>query len=253
MMKFAPPKPVSQPPMENKTHSDVPILREAPMPLAPPVKKTGESVIILQATGLGGIIFSQGIAQHYIKSGYRVYWPVEFALLSALQKAYPDVHWLNEDWYSKDDKVKYDLLHSFVAPLDKSYTFNGGIGSVLKSKYEMYNLDWSVWRDSAMWKRDVTMETALRNEVGAKGDYAIMCGIDVPVDIPKINMRKVDPYNWTHWAAVIANAKEIHFASRLELIAILEMIPIKAQTIDFYGTIYDIEFLLQKHTNYIIH
>lgn len=217
---------------------------------------SGKSVVMLQPNPIGEIIFSQGIAQFYRKGGYKVYWPVDQVLIASLRDAYPDVEWIHSDWYSKDEKVRYDLLHSLVAPLDKAYTFNAGIGSKLKAKYEMYGLDWSEWKTHAMWQRDTTKERALLEHLGITSgmEFTITnCPLAMENGNKKfIQLQKIDGFNWTHWAIVIALATQIHFTPRLDLMCILELIPkIKTSVIDLYpnaGTNYhDVEFILQRY------
>lgn len=204
-----------------------------------------KSVVILLKGSLGEIIFCQGIAQHYIKGGYKVYWPVEFKYLTALKNAYPDINWLNEDWYSSDPAVRYDLLHALVAPLELSKTFAGG-GDSYQTKYSMYGLDWKDWRKSAIWVRDAIKERSLFEELVTAEPYIVS---SIPMDA-SIQMIQVVGYNIFDWLLIFQRADEIHI-DKYGAVFMLDLLELKAKEIHIYDKCPNVN-LTERH-KYIIH
>lgn len=210
-----------------------------------------KSVIIDQPFGLGDCIFAQGIAQYYIQGGYKVYWPVRQMYLADLKRAYPDVNWMNEDFYhGNDPQIRYDLLHALYAPIRRSDTFTGSkYYTVMRNKYDMYGLNWRDWRKHAQWKRDIFKEKELlelhginegdrfnliSTEFGGGSFGPIVNPIQVaPNGMKSVFIKKLDTYSLFDWSLMMSMATQIHFVSSSN-IYLLEMLDLKAEEIHIY-------------------
>jgi len=221
----------------------------------PIVNKAGKSVIIWQPFGLGDCIFSQGIAHHYIDGGYKVYWPVVRHYLMDLQRAYPDVYWLDENMYLSPDRhnvaqVKYDLLHSLMAPIHRSMEFEGvRYDRVMRAKYDMYGLDWTKWREHALWKRDVFKERELMEIHGLNendkynlismsfggGSFDQRNGEipEVANGMKRVFVKQIEGFSLFDWSLMFERAAKIHVVSSSN-IYIMEMLDLQADEINIY-------------------
>lgn len=229
-----------------------------------PIKR--EAVVIMQPAGLGDIIFSQGIAHHYLKAGMRVYWPVIEPYLHHLKRAYPNIEWLPENLYVSPrahddvDKIRNDLLHALFSPIRWSNTFQGvEYKDVMRAKYDMYKLDWRLWTESAMWVRDRFREDELMIANGVDNgepynliseNWGFAKGMNrVPVNInnglKNVYIKQIDTYSLFDWAALIENAEQIHFVSSSN-IYLLELLKTRASEIHIYQRLPD----QPHHRNY---
>ncbi len=213
--------------------------------------KDRKSVIIWQPYGLGDCIFSQGVAQHYISGGYKVYWPVKQMYLTDLRRAYPTVNWLSEDFYhGNDPQIKWDLLHATLAPLYWSSQFqNVAYKDVMKAKYSIYGLDWTKWREHAQWKRDVFKEQELmemnninpgdrfnlisRNFGGGSFEEKSSPIPEIVNGLKTTFLKKIEGFSLFDWAPMMAAATQLHFAASSN-IYLLEMMDLKAEQIHIY-------------------
>lgn len=233
-----------------------------------------KSVIIDQPFGLGDCIFAQGVAQHYIQGGYKVYWPVKQIYLNDLRRAYPDIIWMHENLYHRNDQqIRFDILHALYAPIRWSSTFYGSdYSQVMRAKYDMYGLDWRDWRKHAQWKRDIFKEQELLEAHGInESDKFILISqefgggsfgqISVPLDIKSNGMKRywikqMDGFSLFDWSLMMSMATEIHFVSSSN-IYILEMLDLKAEKIHLYPRKprefdhRNYDYILERH-NYIL-
>jgi hypothetical protein len=243
-----------------------------------------ESVIILQEFGIGDCIFSQGIAHHYIKSGFRVYWPVRNYYLTDLKRAYqhPMLVWLPEDLYVSPnvypdpERIKYDLLHSIVAPIHRSNSFIGEpYYKVMRAKYDMYGLDWATWREHAMWKPDVFKEDELleMHNINPDDQFTIISTafgggsfeettqkIEVNNGMKRVYIKKIEGYSIFDWAKLMRLATEIHFVSSCNIYLLEMMSELRADKIHIYPRIpkdyfhRNYQYIMTKHIDkYIFH
>lgn len=212
-----------------------------------------KAVLIYQPFGLGDAIFAQGIAQYYIRGGYKVYWPVIDEYLKDLERAYPDIIWLPENMYLSPGKynvetVQYDLLHALFAPLFWSNTFGGVLNeykNVMRLKYDMYGLDWTTWKDHGQWKRNAFKEMELMELVGVypgqkfnlvSTEFARDKTAHVPEilnGLSTIHVKKLEGFSLFDWAGVMERATEIHFVSSSNIF-LLEMLSLDAERINIY-------------------
>jgi hypothetical protein len=236
------------------------------------IGKKMESVLILQPFGLGDLIFAQGIAHHYMKAGMRAYWPVVDQYIHHIRRAYPLIEWLPENFHITPrlyevEQVKYDLLHSLVAPIRWSNTFQQvEYKDVMRAKYDMYGLDWTKWTESAQWVRDMFKEDDLMGITGADSgtpynliseNWGMAKGLNrVPVDVKNglrnIYITQLEGFSLFDWAKVMQNAEQIHFVSSSNIF-LLELLEVKASEIHIYQRLPDqphhrnYDYILRRH------
>lgn len=204
--------------------------------------------VILQPFGLGDCIFAQGIAQYYIRMGYRIYWPVIQQYVGGLRRAYPDINWMDEDFYTSDPRVRADLLQAICIPIRHSNRFmDCEYKDVMKAKYDMYNLDWKTWRNHAQWKADMFKERELMDVHGINPgdkynlisrDYGIdpiqsVTEVDVNNGYKNVFVKQIDGYSLFDWAMMMRNATTIHMVASSNIF-LLEMSNLKAEEICLY-------------------
>jgi hypothetical protein len=231
-----------------------------------------KTAAIIQPFGIGDCIWSQTIAHRFMKAGYNIIWPVLPQFVEGLQRAYPDITWLNAydqkkvDLNTKVQKVIDGILH---VPIRWSVDIMGvPYSQCMSSKYDMYGWDWRIWKDHAMWKRDEAKEKALFYDVLKlkDGDEFILTnkyyrsdlsGIaPIPVFEEKtVEMKRFMAYSIFDWAFTLERAKEIHVVSSA-ILYMLEMLELK-QPIHLYTRLPEesdfrnVEFLFSKryHTH----
>lgn len=203
------------------------------------VKKDKKKALILQSFGLGDVIFSQSIANHYMSIGYEITWPVKPIFLDQVKSAYPKINWIPEGRTPVNMRTKAmgERNGYHVLPIRFSDTImRVPYKEVMKAKYYMVGLDWQTWRDHAMWVRAEEKENSLIEELGAKGDYCLVNSnfttknkrrdVKPKTDLPIIEMDYLDGYSLFDWAKVIENAKEIHTVST-SIIYMMEMLKLR--------------------------
>lgn len=121
-------------------------------------------ILILQPFGLGDVIFCMTIARRWIKEGHSVTWPVFPQFVEGLQRAYPDVTFV--DWreigVNYERKDEHDWLDYRVIPLRWNVEImNVPYRECMASKYSLFGWDWQDWKEGAMWERDKEREAEL--------------------------------------------------------------------------------------------
>ncbi len=208
------------------------------------------TVLILQAFGLGDLIWSQTIAHHFIEQGYHVLWPVKPHYVEACQKAYPKVCFISDaavrqDLFETKEKIEIDGM--LIAPIRWSNSFmNVPYKDVMKAKYMMYDLDWQTWRIHAMWRRDVDKESELmrmlgivpgtkynliNKRFGTNAERSVE--INVGNEYPNIEMTEVPGYSLFNWSKIIQIAEEIHTVNT-SILFMLEVLPLSGRAVHLY-------------------
>lgn len=201
--------------------------------------------IINQFFGLGDIIFEQ-TAIHSM--GYdNIIWPVEPQFVDGLNRAYPDISFVNKNSFNIDYERKdnYIIHDSVVIPM----RFADSICKVpywqcMQSKYVLLNQDWHSWKEKAMWERDKDREQLLFNMLRGHSCYNLInktfgsnnAGrVDINVDngLPNIYMHEHDGFSLFDWALIIENAANIYTVST-SIIYLLELLNLKAKEIKIY-------------------
>lgn len=235
----------------------------------------------LQYFGIGDIIFTQTLVRK-IADGNPIVWGVLPQFIEGLQRAYPDIAWIDYrktglDYNCREDKIIGDKrivpIRWNVEILKVPYT------QCMSSKYELYGLDWRTWKEAAMWKGSFEMEFALmHNRLHDKIDkhtpfiyaeYNVVnrtfgsnnqfhVHIDVNNGLPNIEMQPIPAYSLFDWALLLQGANEIHTVST-SIIYLLELLDLpKKPDIHIYlrspqeTNHKNYEYLLQSH-NYILH
>ncbi len=228
--------------------------------------------VMLQPFGLGDNIFTITLCNLLIQDGYEIIYPVQAHFIEGLQRAYPHINWVSckeyaADYNCKEDKVINGVRH---IPIRWSDGWNGTpYTKCMSNKYEMYGLDWHIWRDGAMWQRDEAKEESLYQMLtGGKTPYRLVndtfgSELKHKVNIPNsaswktIRMSAIDGYSLFDWAKVIENATEIHTVST-SIIYILEMLELKCKEVNLYNRpikgqgLDNIDYILERH-KYVFH
>lgn len=206
------------------------------------------SALIQQPFGLGDCIFSQGVARHFMRLGYKIYWPVTEKYINGLRRAYPEINWISENFTGLTSEEREEVINARAVPIRWSDTImNVPYERVMRAKYDMYKLDWSMWRVYAKWNRNAENENFLYdNLVGSDTtQYNIVSeyytGSFKQGQMPfvgnnglrTIRISPLGEYSLFDWAKVIENATEIHFVASSN-IYLLELLELKADKICIY-------------------
>lgn len=201
----------------------------------------------LQAWGLGDIIFCQGLAKHWREEGKRVVWGVSPHYVEGLTMAYPDVTFLDDrllklDWNIKD---KRPFLDGTIAPIRWSDSIMCvPYSQVMRAKYDMYGLDWQMWRD-VMYKRTAVKEHDLYNQLTIQKEYNLISpyygsrsqyrlNIEPDNGLPNIYMSSLPGYSLFDWSLLIEKATTIHAVSS-SIVYLLELLNLQASEVHLYG------------------
>lgn len=199
------------------------------------------NLLINQYFGLGDIIFCMTLARKWIKEGHEVTWPVFPQFVDQLNRAYPDVTFI--DWTevkcNYERKDEHDWNNYRVVPLRWNVDImNVPYTQCMASKYDLFGLDYQDWRNGAMWERDSNIESILfftqkeptkpyriiNNTFGS--DSSLRVSISPPADhLADIFMRNIEGYSLFDWALLLENASEIHTVST-SLFYLLELLDI---------------------------
>ncbi len=208
-----------------------------------------KTVMILQAFGIGDCIWSQGIANHFIEKGYNVVWPVKTHFVDGLQRAYPNVTWIPDTVVKPeifDIKEMIVVDGMLIAPIRWSDSYmKVPYAYVMKAKYDMYELDWRMWKDHALWRNDLDKGVSLLAHLGIKyGEKFNLINkrfgtnaersveISVSNEYRNIEMTNIEGYSLFDWMMVMTSAVEIHTVST-SIIYMLELLPL-AKPIHLY-------------------
>lgn len=184
-------------------------------------------IVPIQAFGLGDCIFEQTIVRK-IANGNPIEWPVEPQFLEGLQRAYPDITWLDKntagiDLERREDYVKDGRRYLPLRWCDTNY--KAPYARCMALKYEYYGHDFHTWKQMARWSRNMRRELTLKHYIGAIDEpYALVnryfgsssqlrAYIPPVSGLKEIEMRTLLGYSLFDWARVIEGATEIHTVS----------------------------------------
>lgn len=239
------------------------------------------TIIPQQWFGLGDNIFTISLLQQ-IAEGGKILYPVMQQNVDGLQRAYPDVTFidyklLNID-YEKRTEVK--TLTSRILPIRfADQLLNLPYSSCMLAKYQLYGLDWQSWRDVMHERskmREQTLKEIMLNKIheqtkklglteyqynlispyyGSGSQYR--ANIEPDNGLPNIYMSTIPGYSLFDFSLLIQNATEIHAVSS-SIIYLLELLPLQGavhlyprERIEPKTWLQNIEYILTK--NYIIH
>ncbi len=228
-------------------------------------------IVPIQWFGLGDIIFEQTLVRKIAK-GNAIMWPSDALFVEGLNRAYPDITFIDRakadiDYECKEDYVKNAMR---FLPLRWADTIlKVPYSQCMASKYALYDMDYRIWKEKAMWRRDEEKEDELYKLLQCdKKEYNLVnsffgsqsqlrVSIEVSNGLPNINMGTVQGYSLFDWAKVIENASTINVVSS-SIIYILEMLALKAPEVHLYcrkpieHDFKTIDYIFEKH-KYIQH
>lgn len=189
------------------------------------------------------------IAQKWIDEGHSITWPVLPHFVEGLKAAYNNIEWLdyrniNVDYQKRDEHDHWfnGILYRVVPLrwaneiLGREYKF------CMKSKYDLLQMDWTKWKEKAMWQRNEEREEVIMEETGANwwveytvvnrffgSDSQFQCNI--PVEGIEMDIKK--GYSLFDYAKLLENATYIHVANS-SILYFLELLDLKAKEIHLY-------------------
>ena len=203
------------------------------------------TIIINQSWGCGDIIFSQFIANRFVKEGYKVLWPVQ-DIYAPLAKHFPhitmvDKSLVNIDYMRRD---AYEFNGCRVIPL----RFADSLCCVpytdcMKAKAILLDMDWQEWKKDCIIERDFANEKKLYHEVlklhpnekyNLISDQFTTGGArTIPIEEPNnglrnVHMKFIEGFTLIDWLMVYQGAQNI-FAVASSNIYLFELFPVKAQ------------------------
>ena len=222
----------------------------------------------LQAFGIGDVIFTQTLVRK-IANGRKILWGVDIHFVEGLNKAYPDIMFVDKNAMNinYDRKDDYILNGMRILPirwaneiLQVPYT------QCMSSKYALYKQDWKTWTKQAMWKRDTAREDELFEKLGlVEGEsyklinrfFGSSSQHVAGIDHRGTEMCQMQGFSLFDWAKVIENATEIHSVST-SIIYLLELLSLKSKEVHLYlrlpicSHFNDVSYILERQ-NYFLH
>jgi len=211
----------------------------------------------LQFFGLGDIIFTQHLIRELAAREAPITWGVLPQFIEGLQRAYPDIRWVDY----RDLKIDYDCkvdkeVAIPMAPHARGITFGRLIPirwadqilglpykDCMRAKYMLYGMDYREWKYGAMWQRDKEKENELYETVVRKGKPYVLINrtfqsdskgykyifpdIADEIDVVYMEPSAHNDFSLFDWAKVIENAEEVHTVST-SLLYLLELLNLKA-------------------------
>ncbi len=232
-------------------------------------------IVPIQQWGIGDIIFEMTLVKSFKDS---IWWPVNKQFVEGLQRAYPDVWFMDAadstvraSGYDDNRKEEYWLSAMRFLPLRwADVMLNLPYTMCMQAKYLMYSLDWQDWKRDAMFKRYPVKENELQAFLGIadglpynlvnryfRSNNSGKADILPYNGLRNVEMRTIPGFSLFDWAGIIENATEIHTVST-SIIYILELLELKAKEIHLYKRLPDendfknIDYLLTSH-DYILH
>lgn len=203
---------------------------------------------ILQYFGIGDVIFAQGVAQHLINQGYKVIWPVRPEFIEGLQRAYPAVTFHNyQDYPPAMFDIQKDITttHTRIIPLRWSERILRMPSKFwMRAKYDLYKLDYTKWKESAVFQRDSEKEESLFNLLTNGEPYNLVNtmfrsdasgGVKVEINntYRVVEMKIIPGYSLFDYSLLIERATEIH-AANSSILYLLELLDLSASEVHLY-------------------
>lgn len=200
-------------------------------------------IIVCQPLGLGDVIF---IMTAIRRLNQPVLWPVMHEFVDGLNEAYPDIHFFN--WKEIDlnwrSKSEFGYKGLKVIPL---FAQDLPLVECMRNKYRYFGLDWNIWKEQAMFKRNAEKENELFELLGLKegeefnvvqktfhSTFSKHRDIKPPDNgFKTIYVEKIDGYSLFNWAKVFENATTIH-AVNSSNVYIFDLLDLKAPEIKLY-------------------
>lgn len=208
-----------------------------------------------------------------IAEGAPIIWPVKEQFLSGFQYAYPHVMFISEKLIAAEiflTKEIKEIGGVIVLPIRFAEWMMGRqYREHMKSKYDLFEIDWRTWKKDAMPRRDYQKENALMKELGIeKGEpfnlisttFGSEAQFEIKInhtdDFKNIEMKIIPGYDLFNWCGVIENAENIYAVSSSTLY-LFEILTLKAKQVHLFPrkpveSNFDfVSFLFTK--NYVLH
>jgi glycosyltransferase involved in cell wall biosynthesis len=204
--------------------------------------------IINQFRGLGDILFLMPLANHWIRQGKKIIWPVVKEYLD-IQKHFPQITFIDKESlkidYESRDFIRYE--EGLVIPMRWAEAIlKAPYKDCMRSKYDLLNADFNMWRELS-WLRDKEKEDELFYDIlklGDRQEYHLfnqtfrtdktghyrLPGIYLQ-DV--VELRTIDGFTLLDWGKVIEKAKSIHTVGT-SINYMLEVMDLKAESIHLY-------------------
>jgi hypothetical protein len=228
------------------------------------------AVIVLQPHGLGDHIFCQSLV-HQLADLDHIVWPVLPHFIQGLKNAYPEINWVPVGSLSPHiENCKRDCIlnGNRILPIRWADSITRvQYKDCMKSKYEMYGLDWNTWKDFT-FQRNTERENDLFYNVLKLCDYAEpyrlinkrftsneskSVNILESKEIRNVEMRSIDGFSLFDWSKVIERASEIHTVGT-SINYIIELLELKAKEVNLYKRLPDenhyqnYDYILKRHS-----
>lgn len=233
------------------------------------------TLIPQQFFGLGDNIFTISLLKQLCEAGDNILYPVMPQNVEGLQRAYPDVTFVDYRLLNINYENKHEVKTLTYRTLPIRYAdqiMRVDYSHCMRAKYDMYGLDYNTWRDVKPM-RDEDRENSLSwvfrgNEIPASGQYNLISPyygsnsqfkLDIKPDngLPNVYMSSVPGYSLFDWQLLIENATTIHAVSS-SIVYLLELLDLRATEVHLYPRHHEpntwlknIEYLLTK--KYVIH
>jgi len=205
---------------------------------------------VSQPIGAGDIIFTQTLIKEVAKEN-PVLWPTESYYLEGFRKAYPRINFVDKATISqyllnvKDIGMKQGY---YILPIRWSDTImKVPYKYVMRAKYDMFGMDWKMWKRDACPVRDLKKEKQLFKELGLKKNepYNLInknylrngngvAEIEVGNGLKNVFMDYKSGYSLFDWCYLIENAMYVHSVST-SVLFLLEMLDLKAKEVHLYS------------------
>lgn len=225
-------------------------------------------LIIIQYFGAGDVIFEQTLVRKLAKN-YPVMWPVEPHMVSGFNRAYPHIMFvdrttLNIDYNSKEDYIKDGVRYLPLRWADQ--ILKVPYSQCMSAKYQLFDMNFNIWKQDAMWVRDRKKEQELFDYLGLKEgmEYTLVnrffgtqSQLVAPIKEQGIEMCTIPGFSLFDWALVLERASQI-FTVSTSVIFLLELLDLKAPVVNLFPRtpietdFRNVEYILQKQ-KYIKH
>ncbi len=229
--------------------------------------KNYQNTLVVQCH-LGDVIFSMELIKRIVDFSKPVIWGIENHFVEGLQRAYPEIQWVDMDLINLGHrKHLFDevLGTTRIVPIEHSkYLSQREYRYVMRSKYDIYGLNWEDWRKSK-FVRTPEREQELFKVLGIaqgerynlinmsfRSDFSGQVDVKVHNDYKNVNLSLLEGFSLFDWCGVIENAQEIHTVGT-SINFIIEQLSLKNDTVYVYmrrpdETHYNnYNYILQRH------
>jgi hypothetical protein len=227
------------------------------------------AVIVLQPHGLGDHIFCQSLVNQLADLEHIV-WPVLPHFIDGLKRAYPEINWIPVGSLSPNvENCRIDTVinGNRILPIRWADSITKvKYKDCMRSKYDMYGLDWNTWKDFT-FKKDSERAMKLFYQILGLSDgekfrlinkrftsnESKSVKISESTKIRNIEMITIPGFSLFDWYLVIEKATEIHTVGT-SINYIIELLEIEAKNVFLYKRLPDenhfqnYDYILKRHS-----